>query len=61
MKKIKTALEILKQDIRGNSKLNQKVTFCYIIRTTLISLYITYIYINKNAGVKSKSSRIYPS
>ena len=59
MKNIKTALEILKQDIKGNRKLKQRITLFYIIRTALISLYITYIYINK-AGVKSKTPRTSP-
>lgn len=44
MKKIKYAFQMLIQDIRINSKLGQRIDFFYIIRTALLSLYITYIY-----------------
>ncbi len=44
MKKIKEAFKILNQDIKINSKLGQRINLFYIIRTALLSLYITYIY-----------------
>ncbi len=59
MKKLKAALEIFRQDIRGNSQLNQRATLFYIARTALISLYISIKYgaENKKAGMICTSSR----
>lgn len=44
MKKLREAIKILIQDIRINSKLGQRISLYYIIRTALLSIYITYIY-----------------
>lgn len=44
MKKIKEALSMLNQDIRINSQLGQRISLYYILRTALLSIYITYIY-----------------
>ncbi|MCX7858392.1 MAG: hypothetical protein N2513_10530 [Deltaproteobacteria bacterium] len=54
MKRIRAALQMLQQDIKGNTQLNQKITLGYIFRTASISLYISIKYGtpgNKKAGM----------